>query len=39
MIADGKIGKACELAEKYDSNESHFRIYEAIQKLADIRLC
>ena len=39
MVADGKMEKACELAEKYDGNESYCRIYKAIQKLVDNRLC
>lgn len=30
MIADGKIEKACELAEKYDGRESYSGIYKAI---------
>lgn len=33
MIADGRMEKACELAEKYDGSESYSGIYKAIQKL------
>lgn len=34
MIADGRMEKACESAEKYDGNESYSGIYKAIKKLA-----
>lgn len=34
MIADGKMDKACELAEKYNGKDSYSGIYKAIEKLS-----
>jgi len=34
MIADGKMDKACELAEKYDGRDSYSGIYKAIRILS-----
>ncbi len=33
LIADNKMQRACELAEKYDSRDSYSAIYKAINKL------
>ncbi len=34
MIADGKMDKACELAEKYDGKDSYSGMYKAIKTLS-----
>ena len=36
MLADNKMQKACELAEKYDARDSYSAIYRAINKLKQI---
>lgn len=35
MLADSKIQKACELAEKYKGRDSYSEIYKAIQKVSE----
>lgn len=35
MIADNKMQQACELAEKYEEQESYSAIYKAIKKLGN----
>lgn len=34
LIADGKMDKACELAEKYDGKDSYSGMYKAIKTLS-----
>ena len=33
MLADSKMDKACELAEKYKGRDSYSEIYKAIEKI------
>lgn len=33
LLADGKMQRACELAEKYDNRDSYSAIYKAIKKM------
>ena len=35
MIADAKMIKACELAEKYQGRDSYSEIYKAIKKVKE----
>lgn len=35
MLADSKMDKACELAEKYKGRDSYSEIYKAIKKLVN----
>ena len=34
MLADSKMDKACELAEKYKGRDSYSEIYKAIKKVS-----
>lgn len=36
MITDGKLEKACKLAEKYDGSDSYSGIYKAIKMLSSL---
>lgn len=36
MVADGKLEKACKLAEKYDGSDSYSGIYKAIKMLSSL---
>ena len=35
MLADSKMDKACELAEKYKGRDSYSEIYKAIKKVSE----
>ena len=35
MIADSKMEKACELAEKYQGRDSYSEIYKAVSVLSE----